>query len=191
MSSSSLLSGCVQVSLSVPYLARADRRTQPPLMTLLSSTTKPLSPLFTFHTDPSLPSDSVIKTLDDTVSRLSTPHRHHGQPTLVPKHPIKGPIAHPVIHIQSPNIAKTYIQTGISLTDHREHMAKGRYRGVRPLGAEIPWVGFHLRPLGQRSMTLEIGVVDGRGREGVVRCSTFKVGAEPPLHTYPSTRMGC
>jgi len=52
----------------------------------------------------------------------------------------------------------------------------------RPLGVEMPWFGMQFRTLGKREMGIEIGLVDSRGREGVVRCTSFKVGWCMPYH---------
>jgi hypothetical protein len=81
-----------------------------------------------------------------------------------------------VIHIQSPTPNRTYIQAGC-------RKGKGKAREIReegnsslPLGIELPWVGVQIKRLGQRGMALEFGVTDERGREGVVRLSSYKVG---------------
>ena len=36
-------------------------------------------------------------------------------------------------------------------------------------------MGLQLRPLGKRPLSFEVGLVDMKGREGVIRCSSFKV----------------
>jgi len=167
---STVLSGAVQVSPSssgLGLISGIDE--QPPLLTLLSSTsTPPLSPLFTAHTDPAHPSQSIIEVLPDV-------QRSH---TGLPKSETRGSLCHEVIHIQSPGMTGTYIQAGSTVSEHRRRLSngKGKAQDVEPLGLEAPWAGFHIRPLGRRDFALELGVVDRRGREGIVRLSTFKVG---------------
>jgi hypothetical protein len=73
----------------------------------------------------------------------------------------------------------TYLQCGLSVTEYRRRMEKGKMRAGEapiPLGLELPWLGMQVRRLGRREMGFEVGVVDARGREGVVRCTSFKVG---------------
>ncbi|WWD19640.1 hypothetical protein CI109_104102 [Kwoniella shandongensis] len=151
---------------------------QPPLLTLLSSTSSPsLSPLFVTHTDPSS-SSSLITTLQDSIPSSDTDQN------IIPRNDSKGSVAHNVVHIQSPNIADTYIQAGCSLTESRRRLAKGKGGEDLPLalGVELPWVGMQVKRLGRRHMSFEIGFVDTRGREGVVRCSSFK--KSPTVHPY-------
>lgn len=151
---------------------------QPPLLTLLSSTSAPsLSPLFRTQTDPSLPAESYITSIpDSSLSPLDT----SSAPSRVPKHPARGEIIHDVIHIQSPSMGTTYIQAGCSVTSYNKRIAARKGKGKAeegdvPLGVEVGWVGMQLRRLGRREFTIEAGFVDSKGREGVVRCSTFKV----------------
>lgn len=151
----------------------ADLVCKPALLTLLSSTSVPaISPLFSTHTDPNLPSDSIIASVADNVASSSS---------LRPKHSRKGSIIHQTIHLQSPNITSTYIQAGLARTNYAERLAKGKGRSSsddeigRPLGIELFWFGIQFRTLGKREMAFEIGLVDSRGREGIVRCSSHKV----------------
>lgn len=44
-----------------------------------------------------------------------------------------------------------------------------------PLGVELPWIGMQVKRLSRRELSFEVGVVDSRGREGVIRCSSYKV----------------
>ncbi|ORY33419.1 hypothetical protein BCR39DRAFT_519928 [Naematelia encephala] len=151
---------------------------QPPLMTLLSSTSQPsLSPLFRLHVDPKRPNGSIIRTIDDTSE----------DPELVPRHYERGDIVHRVIHIQSPDNRSTYIQAGCLKTQYDRY----NKQDIQPLGIELGWVHLQVKRLGRREMSFEVGIVDARGREGVVRCSSFqqtpKVHAErsPPLIHLP------
>ena len=123
------------------------------------------------HTDTSLPADSFVNCFNDYKEPKDNPNRAH-----IPKNRTRGDIAHPVIHIQSPTIRTTYIQAGCSLTESRRQREKGKSRGDS-LGAELEWVGMQLKRLGKREMSFEIGIIDSRGREGMVRCSSFKVSA--------------
>ncbi|WRT70214.1 uncharacterized protein IL334_007209 [Kwoniella shivajii] len=163
----SLLSGCIQ----------------PPLLTLLSSTSSPsISPLFRPTID-SCP-DSSISTLQDTSSyQASTSSK------LVPHDRPKGCISHEVIHIQSPNPKNTYIQAGCSVTEYKKSLNKGKSKdeGYLPLGVEMPWMGLQVKRLGKRGMSYEIGLVDNRGKEGVIRFSSFK--KNPTVHPYRSPPM--
>jgi hypothetical protein len=146
-------------------------------MTLLSSTSHPsISPLWTTHTDSSLPSDSFITTLPDT--SYGSDSESSSSRAYVPKHPSRGEIVGSVIHVQSPTVGTTYLQCGESLTEYRRRVDKGKARageGPMPLGIELGWVGLQVRRLGRREFAFEIGLVDTKGREGIVRCSSFKV----------------
>lgn len=59
--------------------------------------------------------------------------------------------------------------------DENGHRDPGLAPDCSPLGVELGWVGMQLKRLGRRGMAVEIGVVDKRRREGVVRCSSWKV----------------
>lgn len=159
---------------------------QPPLISLLNSAAIPaLSPLWTAHTDPDLPEDSAICVVmdDEPTASSSSSSSSEGrnwkpvtqgwgttppsqnldyaaQLAFVPKHIAIGSLAQPVIHIQSPTIRTTYIQSG-SLS--------------QPLGVELPWFGIQFRRLGGREVSLEVGVVDTQGNEGRIRFSSFQV----------------
>ncbi|WVR00168.1 hypothetical protein IAU59_007310 [Kwoniella sp. CBS 9459] len=157
---------------------------QPPLLTLLSSTSTPsLSPLFNSIIDPSS-SDAAITALPDTQSASSSGSSSNSR--KVPHTQPKGCILHDVVHIQSPDPRRTYIQAGCSLTEFRRRLdtGKGRDEGQLPLGIELPWIGMQLKRLGRRDMSFEVGIVDSRGREGTIRCSSFK--NSPTLHPHRS-----
>lgn len=155
---------------------------QPPLLTLLDSSSKPpLSPLFHTHIDRDLPDDSFVCTLQDdtdkpdeaTQSIASTSKTRAYIPRTVPK----GSTCHPVIHIQSPTIQTTYIQAGGSQARWK---AKGKGKALEPLGVELPWLGLQIKRLGRREFAFEVGLVDGKGIEGRVRFSSFQTS--PRLH---------
>ncbi|RXK35909.1 hypothetical protein M231_06829 [Tremella mesenterica] len=156
---------------------------QPPLLSLFSSTSQPPLTTFFTHLSPLHPKESFITFLPDS----STPSRskyHH-----VPRHPTPGTLSDPVIHIQSPTLHETYIQSGTSKTsftqfnsqNHTSQFKKSssvrkqptRNR-VKPLGIELPFITFQFRPLGKRHVCFEIGLVDTKGLEGVVRISSFQ-----------------
>ena len=142
---------------------------QPPLLTLLSSTSQPaISPLFSQHCGPSS-SKSVITIVQDDANPTETGKK------LIPKHTTRGTLVHPVIHLQSSDLQSTYIQIGGSVAAHRQRKGKWRESSM-PLGATLPWVNLQIRHLGRRSFAFDIGFVDSKGQEGVIRCSSFKVG---------------
>ncbi|WVQ84415.1 hypothetical protein IAT38_006567 [Cryptococcus sp. DSM 104549] len=155
---------------------------QPPLLTLLNSISSPsLSPLFTTTTDPSSSSSTIAVILDTDTTSTAGPSR------LVPRTHRSGSILHPVVHIQSSDPRDTYIQAGCSLLESRRRrgemtMASGE--GNAPLGVELQWLGLQLRALGKRGVSFEVGVVDIGGREGVIRCSSFK--KEPTSYPHRS-----
>ncbi|KAI9634138.1 uncharacterized protein MKK02DRAFT_38810 [Dioszegia hungarica] len=157
---------------------------QPPILTLLSSTSQPaLSPLFTSHIDPSCPSKSIITSLPDILTRPRAAKRKwDAQPderSFVPTHKAeRGDVEDIVVHVQGPAIADTYIQAGSSATARK----KGGEGVPLPLGLELPRVHFQLKRLGSRGFALEVGVLDLKGREGVIRCSTFQ--KTPSIHPH-------
>nr|KIR88364.1 hypothetical protein I308_01428 [Cryptococcus tetragattii IND107] len=53
-----------------------------------------------------------------------------------------------------------------------------------PLGVELPWIGMQVKKLSRRELSFEVGVVDSRGREGVIRCSSYKT--DPSIHSHRS-----
>ncbi|KAL0245698.1 hypothetical protein I308_104833 [Cryptococcus tetragattii IND107] len=153
---------------------------QPPLLSLLSSTSSPaLSPLFIAVTDSSSP-NSVITTINDNQQVEKA-----GSRITIPKNPTQGSIADQVIHIQSPDLRSTYIQAGCSQTAFRRSL-KGKEQDdmMVPLGVELPWIGMQVKKLSRRELSFEVGVVDSRGREGVIRCSSYKT--DPSIHSHRS-----
>ncbi|EIW72012.1 hypothetical protein TREMEDRAFT_66672 [Tremella mesenterica DSM 1558] len=134
---------------------------QPPLLSLFSSTSQPPLTTFFTHLSPLHPKESFITLLPDS-STSSRSKYHH-----VPRHPTPGTLSEPVIHIQSPTLNKTYIQSGSSKTSFTQNR-------IKPLGIELPFITFQFRPLGKRHVCFEIGLVDTKGLEGVVRISSFQ-----------------
>ena len=141
---------------------------KPSLMTLFSSTSVPSpSPLFISHLDEYHPESSIIRMIADNA--------HSGH--MVAKTSERGSLSHQVIHIQGPDMSKTYIQAGCPKAEFRRRLDKGKAKegDLLPLGIELGWVGMHIRRLGRRDLAFEVGVVDSRGREGIIRISSFKV----------------
>lgn len=150
---------------------------QPPLLTLFSSTSIP--PLTLFQTVAGSSSKSLVTVVDESDPRaLSSSVTGH----LIGA-PERGILVHPVLHLQSPAAQDTYIQAGVSRHALNQSRIKGKGRLLDdqplPLGIELPWLGMQIRPLGKRPMGFELGVVDTRGREGVIRVSSFKVCSTP------------
>ena len=61
------------------------------------------------------------------------------------------------------------------MTETRRRRDKGKGKASDTLGVELEWLGLQVKRLGRREMSFEVGVVDAKGREGVIRCSSFKV----------------
>ena len=90
--------------------------------------------------------------------------------------------------MQGKKARKTYIQIGRSKTEMTATGAKRRRLSigganeegaVQALGVELPWVHLQLKRLGQRGMAFEVGVVDVKGRQGIIRCSSSQVSNLP------------
>jgi hypothetical protein len=73
-----------------------------------------------------------------------------------------------VLHLQSPSLATTYLRCPPH-SEGRAHMGR-----EGDLDLKHPWVHIQVRNMG-RPWSFELGLVDGTGKEGVVRCSTFQV----------------
>lgn len=144
---------------------------------MLSSTSQPaLSPLFQVHCD-SGSASAFVAVVQDTQCRdeskrvsgtciIASPTAgaldFDGQ--LVPIRPSKGCIAGAVVHLQDPSWKRTFIQAG-------SRKGKGKER----LGIELPWLGLHIRPLGKRAWCFDVGLIDARGVEGIIRVSSLAV----------------
>ncbi|KAK4684214.1 hypothetical protein P7C73_g5981, partial [Tremellales sp. Uapishka_1] len=148
---------------------------QPPLLTLLSSTSTPPLSLFAVSThDQHLDGDSIVTVLLDSAPASSS---------RVPHRPARGQLVDQVIHIQSPVITNTYIEAGVSPSASQARKGKSRASDEdmqMPLGVEMPWFGMQFRRLGKRPFAFELGVADKKGREGVIRISSFK--HRPTIH---------
>lgn len=130
---------------------------QPPVLNLFSSsaTYALRPPLFEVSADAALPEDSFVCLLDDQTS-LPSPA---GTALLVPDPQFRS-VAHRVLHIQSPTLRKAYLRSPAS--------------GPKGLCIKLPWLHLQVRTL-QREWSFEVGLVDGNGKAGRVRFSTFQV----------------
>lgn len=143
------------------------RSFQPSIVSLFSSTgSDPFTGLWTVQKDDALPEDSFIHLLKDETS-LPPPPRDQN---LVSDDDANSSrqmtrLDQTVLHIQSPALPTTYIRCPSVDSDlHLKH----------------PWLHIQVKRLG-REWSFEVGIVDHAGREGVIRCSTFKVTASAPL----------
>lgn len=95
-----------------------------------------------------------------------------------------------IIHIQSPDPRTTYIQAGRPRTGKGKERASTSTNDREPLGVELPWVGIQAKRLGRRGMSFEFGVVDTKGREGVIRISSYKVHPNHQSALTPKHKPG-
>ncbi|KAL4079505.1 hypothetical protein J3A83DRAFT_4457667 [Scleroderma citrinum] len=164
---------------------------QPNIVSLFSSTgSQPLS-LFSVEVDSALPSDSFVHLLNDATSLpapsvpaslISLPRTfndEYADDLCSGKH-----IRQTVLHIQSPTLRTTFIQSPSTLSPRV---------GDKGLGLKHTWLQIQVRNLG-REWSFEVGIADKAGRHGVIRCSTFQVvrnyGSVPLLHlpfAFPSS----
>lgn len=137
---------------------------QPPLVSLFSSTGSDNLALFSTQTDPDLPADSFVCLLQDLSSSPLPPSPAKlVLPVCLENDSAneKGEgytLTQTVLHIQSPTLRTTFI----------------RCPPTGNLGLKHPWVHVQVRNMG-KGWSLELGVVDISGVEGVIRCSTFQV----------------
>nr|XP_019010347.1 uncharacterized protein I206_04815 [Kwoniella pini CBS 10737]OCF49128.1 hypothetical protein I206_04815 [Kwoniella pini CBS 10737] len=149
---------------------------QPPLLSILSSTSSPsISPLWICHTDNS--KDSLITTLPDTDEDLIV-----AESSLKTKS--KGCLQHNVIHIQSPNPLKTYIQAGISKFEYLKELERSisKIRTI-PLGIKLPYFNLQIKKLNsKKEIIFEIGFLNDKSKEGIIRFSSYK--NNPTCHPF-------
>ena len=87
-----------------------------------------------------------------------------------------------VLHIQSPNLSKTFIQCPPRLLVPEREAGEGILTTTMPsfssssfgLGLKYPCIHLHVRNLG-KEWSFEVGIMDTEGRLGVLRLSTFQV----------------
>lgn len=148
---------------------------QPSTISLFSSTgTQPLG-LWRVELDSGLPRDSHITLIADSSSArpessvdendldndLDYVHLDEDEAQSVL-------ISHPVLHIQSPTLASTFIRCPSSTS--------------ATLGITLPWLHFQVRNL-RKPWSFEVGVCGSSGREAVIRCSTFQVSGISRIST--------
>ena len=146
------------------------RSFQPSIVSLFSSTgSDPFTGLWSVEKDDALPEDSFIHLLNDETS-LPTPSRDQN---LVSDNDANPPrqmtrLDQTVLHLQSPTLPTTFIRCPSAGSDlHLKH----------------PWLHIQVKQLG-REWSFEVGIVDHAGREGTIRCSTFKVSAPLPFSVH-------
>ncbi|KAG7095359.1 hypothetical protein E1B28_006118 [Marasmius oreades] len=140
---------------------------QPGIVSLFSSTSSDPLFLFSTHIDESLPSDSLIHFVDDETSEPGPPH----PASLIKISGTGHALCQTVLHLQSPTLPTTFIQSPPHGSDYQS------------LGLKHPWIHFQIRNL-ERECSIEIGIVDQMGREGRIRLSTFQ--KDPQLNISPS-----
>ena len=146
------------------------RSFQPSIVSLFSSTgSDPFAGLWTAEKDDALPEDSLIHFLNDETS-LPAPPRDQN---LVSDDDANAPnqmraLDQTVLHLQSPTLPTTFIRCPSVGSDlHLKH----------------PWLHIQVKRL-DREWSFEVGIVDHAGREGTIRCSTFKVTNGISSHSW-------
>lgn len=126
-------------------------------ISIFSSTgSHPLS-LWYSKTDEELPKDSHITIVDDTgrldQARLDYVHLEDEEKQSLT-------LSHPVLHIQSPTLASTFIRCPPTVS--------------ASLAIVLPWLHLQFRNLG-KPWSFEVGLSDKSDHQATVRCSTFQV----------------
>jgi len=166
------------------------RSFQPSIVSLFSSTgSDPFTGLWSVERDDALPEDSFIHLINDETS-LPAPPRD--QNLVVPDDDANTSrqltrLDQTVLHLQSPTLPTTFIRSPPAGSDlHLKH----------------PWLHIQVKRL-DREWSFEVGIVDHAGREGTIRCSTFKVTASlfnpwhllipapPPEATFVEVILRC
>lgn len=147
------------------------RSFQPSIVSLFSSTgSDPFTGLWSVEKDDALPEDSFIHFLNDETS-LPAPSRDQNLVSDDDANPSRQMtrLDQTVLHLQSPTLPTTFIRCPSVGSDlHLKH----------------PWLHIQVKQLG-REWSFEVGIVDHAGREGIIRCSTFKVTAHAPPILVP------
>ena len=151
------------------------RSFQPSIVSLFSSTgSDPFTGLWAVKTDDTFPEDSFIHLLNDETSLPASPRDQN----LVPDDDANSSrqmtrLDQTVLHLQSPALPTTFIRCPSVGSDlHLKH----------------PWLHIQVKRLG-REWSFEVGIVDHAGREGAIRCSTFKVTAYLPCMVHYSLQL--
>jgi hypothetical protein len=146
-------------------------------VSLFSSTGSDPLALFSVHKDDSLPVDSFVVLLHD---RLSQPPPPAPAILITPQHSqyqddnseLYGYcLDQTVLHIQSPTITTTYIQSPPVLNNLPGNSGSSSVDG---LGIKHPWIHLQVRNL-SKEWAFEVGIVDLSARVGILRLSTFQV----------------
>lgn len=164
---------------------------QSPLSLLSSTSTKPLA-LFGTHSDKSLPDDAGIILIHDasnqigdkSIQKTLEPYANLSGSHFVVKNPSERDIHNPsaalqcgineyVLHVQSPNVAATWIQSPPVL-----------HKKSRGLGLSLRLLHLQIRFLDHLPFILEVCIQDTDGRYGRLRWSTFQ--KQPALHLSES-----
>lgn len=161
-------------------------------ISLFSSTNSEPLNLFSSSIDQDLPSDSFIALLHD---RLSSPIPDSPRVLLnLPSisHDVEdeqrqrmGELEQTVLHIQSPTIQTTYVQSPPVLPPFLG--INERDDSLTSLGIKHPWMHLQVRNLG-REWSFEVGLVDHAGRIGIIRFSTFQVNLSIRICAVQITR---
>lgn len=150
----------------------------PPTLSLFSSTgNKPLG-LWRTQTDVGLPKDSHITLRSDSGTssgddEIEEEDQGLDYLRLEEDEALSNTISHPVLHIQSPTLASTYIHSPAATNEE--------------LGIKLPWIHLQVRNL-RKEWSFEVGVRDRSGRKGIIRCSTFQV-SHTPIHQCRDIRV--
>ncbi|EDR08067.1 uncharacterized protein LACBIDRAFT_297729 [Laccaria bicolor S238N-H82] len=148
---------------------------QPSIISLFSSTGSDPLALFSVHKDDLLPADSFVVLLHDRLSQPPPPAPavlitlQHFQYQEDDSESYGYCLDQTVLHIQSPTITTTYIQSPPVLNNSS---------GVNGLGIKHPWIHLQVRNL-SKEWAFEVGIVDLSARVGILRLSTFQ--ARPRL----------
>lgn len=142
---------------------------QPDSLSLFSSTSSDALALWTSHQDADLLEDSGIRLLNDATNEIAPYDSGTTDQSFVLRSEVtcKGNSSEPVLHIQSPAIRKTFIQ---SPPDDKDE-----------LGILVGQISFQFKTLGRsRPFAFEVGVKDDEGQLGAIRVSSFQT--EPRLY---------
>ncbi|KAI5475080.1 hypothetical protein MNV49_001956 [Pseudohyphozyma bogoriensis] len=146
---------------------------QPPLVSLFSSTSShPLALATAISASPSLTDDSFISIISDSSSSSTseTVLAWHGDPSSAAR-VLRAPppsteldLAHRVLHLQSPDIKRTFVRWG---------SRKGKERERDELGIALPFVHLAVKDV-QQAFFVDVGVVDSRGQRSVIHDASIQ-----------------
>lgn len=149
-----------------------------PIISLFSSTGSDPLALFLTQTDSETAEHSSICLLHDARSGLLSAPMHTKIPLLSTAGGASDSQGHQldqtVLHIQSPDLRRTYIQTPPNANTPR---GSSPTSGQGSLGIRHPWIHLQVRNLG-KDWSFEVGLVDTANRMGTLRLSTFQVRSD-------------